>query len=41
SQSTEEQLARAKEAGVDQLLTKPVSPEALGAALDLLLASRA
>lgn len=38
SQSTEEQMLRAKEAGVDNLLTKPVTPEALGAALELLLA---
>ncbi|MCS7050141.1 MAG: response regulator [Thermomicrobium sp.] len=38
SQSTEEQLLKAKEAGVDNLLTKPVTPEALGAALEMLLA---
>ncbi|GBD17645.1 Chemotaxis protein CheY [bacterium HR27] len=38
SQSTEEQMLKAKEAGVDNLLTKPVTPEALGAALEMLLA---
>lgn len=38
SQSTEEQMLKAKEAGVDNLLTKPVTPQALGAALALLLA---
>jgi two-component system chemotaxis response regulator CheY len=38
SQSTEEQMLKAKEAGVDNLLTKPVTPEAIGAALEMLLA---
>lgn len=38
SQSTEEQMLKAKDAGVDNLLTKPVTPEALGAALEMLLA---
>lgn len=37
SQSTDEQMLKAKEAGVDNLLTKPVTPEAIGAALELLL----
>lgn len=41
SQSTDEQMHRAKDAGVDTLLTKPVTPEALAAALDMLLAARA
>ncbi|MCS7255558.1 MAG: response regulator [Thermomicrobium sp.] len=38
SQSTEEQMLKAKEAGVDKILTKPVTAEALGAALEMLLA---
>lgn len=38
SQSTEEQFLHAREAGVDRLLAKPVSPESLSAALDMLLA---
>jgi CheY-like chemotaxis protein len=41
SQSTDEQAQRAREAGIDSLLTKPVTPEAIGVALDMLLASRA
>jgi two-component system chemotaxis response regulator CheY len=41
SQSTDEQMHRAKDAGIDTLLTKPVTPEALAAALDMLLAARA
>ncbi len=41
SQSTDEQMHRAKDAGVDTLLTKPVTPEALAATLDMLLAARA
>lgn len=41
SQSTEEQAERARDAGIDKLLTKPVTPEAIGVALDMILARRA
>lgn len=41
SQSTDEQMLRAKDAGVDTLLTKPVTADALAATLELLLTSRA
>jgi two-component system chemotaxis response regulator CheY len=41
SQSTDEQAQRAREAGIDSLLTKPVTAEAIGVALDMLLASKA
>lgn len=37
SQGTQEQVARAKEAGVDTLLVKPVTPEALAVSLEMLL----
>jgi CheY-like chemotaxis protein len=40
SQSTEEQAIRARAAGIDAVLTKPVTPEAIGFALDRLLAGR-
>ncbi len=37
SQGTQEQVARAREAGVDTLLVKPVTPEALAVSLEMLL----
>jgi two-component system chemotaxis response regulator CheY len=40
SQSTDEQMVRAREAGIDKLLTKPVTPESIGLALDMLFAGR-
>jgi two-component system chemotaxis response regulator CheY len=40
SQSTDEQMVRARAAGIDKLLTKPVTPESIGLALDMLLADR-
>lgn len=40
SQSTEEQIRKAKEAGVDTVLAKPVTAEALAASLDMLFSSR-
>lgn len=39
SQGTQEQVTRAKEAGVDTLLVKPVTPEALAVSLEMLLKS--
>ena len=41
SQSTEEQMHKAKDAGVDTLLVKPVTADVLAATLDMLLAVRA
>ena len=38
SQSTEEQISRAEQAGIDLLLTKPVNEMALGDAVQALLA---
>lgn len=40
SQSTEEQMHKAKDAGVDTLLVKPVTADVLAATLDMLLAVR-
>jgi CheY-like chemotaxis protein len=40
SQSTDEQMVRARAAGIDKLLTKPVTPESIGLALDMLLVGR-
>lgn len=40
SQSTEEQVYKAKDAGVDTLLAKPVTSEVLAATLDILLTVR-
>ncbi len=37
SQGTQEQVARAREAGVDTLLVKPVTAEALAVSLEMLL----
>ena len=39
SQGTQEQMARAKETGVDVLLVKPVTAEALAVSLEMLLRS--
>lgn len=39
SQGTQEQMARAKETGVDALLVKPVTAEALAVSLEMLLRS--
>jgi two-component system, chemotaxis family, chemotaxis protein CheY len=40
SQSTDEQAQLARAAGIDTVLTKPVTAEAIGIALDMLLARR-